>query len=227
MVDVPPSQTLVFQAENPNDMVGQGNGGVAGSEYGLYSNGTLSTKVAVHFPTTDQYDIVVKARSYPGAGASTDVRVGGPTVDTFVAATSATPVTHTSTVTVTAGDHAVQVAFTNDGSDSGGKDINLYVDSVTVIGPKSPSTGTTRADGGPRGHRPALPEDALPPSHRRRVGRRLHPARGSGDHRRRPGAAGRLERGVRGAGAAPGLPLDAAPVAAEPPPAPRTGRSSW
>jgi len=144
VVDVPPSQTLVFQAENPNDMVGQGNGGVAGPEYGLYSNGTLSTKVAVHFPTTDQYDIVVKARSYPGAGASTDVRVGGPTLDTFVAATSATPVTHTSTVTVTAGDHAVQVAFTNDGNDSGGKDINLYVDSVTVTGPKSPSTGTTR-----------------------------------------------------------------------------------
>ena len=69
VVDVPPSQTVVLQAENPNDMVAQGNGGVNGAEYGLYSNGTLSSKAAVHFPTTDQYDIVVKARSYPGRRA--------------------------------------------------------------------------------------------------------------------------------------------------------------
>ncbi len=144
VVDSPPSQTLVFQAENPNDMVGAGNGGVAGPEYALYSNGTVSTKTAVHFPSTDRYDIVVRARSYPGAGASTDVRVGGVTVDTFVAANQSTPATHTSTVTVTAGDHPVQVAFTNDGTDASGQDINLYVDSVTVTGPKSPSTGNTR-----------------------------------------------------------------------------------
>lgn len=147
VVDAPASQTLVFQAENPNDMTPSGNGGTAGSEYGLYSNGTLSTKVAVRFPSTDQYDVVVRARSYAGAGASVDVRIGGATVDTFVAPNQTTPGSHTTTATVTAGDKAVQVAFTNDGTDASGKDINLYVDSVTVIGPKSPSTGTTRETG--------------------------------------------------------------------------------
>jgi len=144
VVDVPASRTLVFQAENANDITPAGNGGLAGSEYALYSNGTLSTKAAVNFPITDQYDVVVRARSYAGAGASVDVRIGGATVDTFVAPNQTTPGSHTTTTTVTAGDHVVQVAFTNDGTDASGKDINLYVDSITVTGPKSPSTGTTR-----------------------------------------------------------------------------------
>jgi hypothetical protein len=144
VIDIPPSQTLVFQAEKASDMTGTGNGGVSGSEFGLYGvTAILSTTNPVHFPVTDQYDIVVRARSSPGVGAIAELHLGGPTVDSFTA-NPITAANHTSTLTVTAGDHALQIGFPNDGSDASGKDINLYIDSVTVIGPMSASTGTAR-----------------------------------------------------------------------------------
>src|SRR5262249_28583309 len=144
VIDVPPSQTLVFQAEKASDMTGTGNGGVAGSEFGLYgTTALLSTTNPVHFPVTDQYDIVVRARSSPGVGAIAEVHIGGPVAASFTP-NPATLANHTSTVTVTAGDRVLQIGFPNDRNDASGKDINLYVDSVTVTGPKSASTGTAR-----------------------------------------------------------------------------------
>ena len=151
VVDAPPSTSTTIRGENASTLAVDATtllkastgvkNGTAG--WNLYTNGTLLTRAAIAFPVTDAYSITVRARSTAVAGVygHMQILVGGTVVKEVD--TTGTLADYSWTGSVNAGSMAVGVAFTNDAT-AGTEDRNLIVDQLTVSGPNSPSTGTTR-----------------------------------------------------------------------------------
>lgn len=151
VVDSPASSSTTFRGENastldtdPSTLLKASTGVKNGSAgWNLYANGTLLTRSAISFPVTDAYTLTVRARSTPVSSvyAHMQILVGGNVVKEVD--TTATNADYAWTGTLNAGSAPVGVAFTND-ANSSTEDRNLIVDQLTVSGPNSPSTGTTR-----------------------------------------------------------------------------------
>lgn len=116
--------------------------GIHGSEVNFCTNGTLSI-TGSPFAMAERYRITTRARA-TGAGVVMQLKVNGTLVEDFndIAATATD---YSYEVSVNAGDE-VSVVFANDGTDANGVDMNLIVTSITIVGPLSGSTGTTRRD---------------------------------------------------------------------------------
>jgi Ca-dependent carbohydrate-binding module xylan-binding len=146
IIDTPPAATRQYEAETTTDLTASA-GGRTSTGWNLYTNGQLTTTTPYNFPVAGTY--VLTARAYASAcgpdAASMDLRVDGVTVKNFPV-TATAYADHAYTLTVSAGTHSVSVAFTNDYSQSGVCDRNLYVDWLKVNGPTEASTGTTRTD---------------------------------------------------------------------------------
>ncbi|MDY7226813.1 carbohydrate-binding domain-containing protein [Hyalangium rubrum] len=146
IIDIPAAATRQYEAETATDLTATVGGRIT-TGWNLYTNGMLTTVQPYAFPVTGTYRLTVRAYgSQCGPDAPRmDLRVDGTTATTVnVTATAYTEYTHT--LTVSAGTHTLSVAFTNDYSQSGVCDRNLYVDFLRVNGPTETSTGTTRTD---------------------------------------------------------------------------------
>lgn len=139
VVDIPPSTTTTYQAEDPATFTSAVCNPSA-TEAQLCANGTISMK-ATPFATTERYRISVRARA-TAVDSIMDIRVGSRVVRTVSPVANAATY-YTVDVDAAAGELII-LAFTNDGRDVNNVDRNLSVDSVTVEGPLTPSTGNAR-----------------------------------------------------------------------------------
>ncbi|HYH97874.1 carbohydrate-binding domain-containing protein [Hyalangium sp.] len=146
IIDTPPAATRQYEAETTTDLTPT-TGARTATGWNLYTNGSLTTTQPYNFPVTGTYNLTVRAYGSPCGPAlpAMDVRVDGTTVRTY-AVSATTYAEHTHTLTVTAGTHTLSAAFTNDYTQEGVCDRNLYVDWIRVNGPTEASTGTTRTD---------------------------------------------------------------------------------
>jgi hypothetical protein len=142
LTDIPASTVRRLEAENSSQMTAT-VGAVAGTQYSLYSNGSLTTTNPFNFPAAGQYAFRVRARGTlaDNVGPDMDVRVDGRNVRTFTNI-GTTLQTYSVTATVAAGAQLVSLAFTNDRVSNG--DRNLYIDWLEIEGPIGAGTGNTR-----------------------------------------------------------------------------------
>ena len=126
---------VVIQAEN---MPVKTTGGPTTNGWNLWSNGYIED--TVQFPTSGQYQFKVIASGDMAGGGwpIMEIRIDKVAFATFVV-NSSTWTTYTATKQISAGTHAVAIAFTNDYY-APPADRNLRADKVTII---SPSTDTT------------------------------------------------------------------------------------
>jgi hypothetical protein len=143
LVDTPPQTTQQFSAIDPNQMV-PSTGQVEGTNYDLYTNGTLTLKNGYDFSAAGTYKITVHAWGdlSDSIGPTMELHVNGIVRQTFTNLPT-TPADYTFTGSVSAGAGSVAVAFTNDAVDSTG-DRNLHVENLSVTGPLGMGTGTNR-----------------------------------------------------------------------------------
>ena len=129
---------VVLEAES---MPVKTTGGAVTSGWNIWSNGYIED--TVQFPTSGQYQFKVIARGDMAGGGwpIMEIRIDQVAFATIVVSSS-TWTTYTATTQVSAGTHAVAIAFTNDYYVPPA-DRNLLVDKVTIIAPSSDTTPPT------------------------------------------------------------------------------------
>ena len=126
---------VVLQAEN---MPVKTTGGAVTNGWNIWSNGYIEE--TVQFPVSGQYQFQVVASGTPASGnwPTMEIRIDQIAIATVIV-NSGTWTTYARAASVSAGTHAVAIAFTNDVYVPP-EDRNLLVDQVTLL---SPSTDTT------------------------------------------------------------------------------------
>lgn len=142
LVDVPPSTTLTLQARRNQNQVSNSNPvcGDTGTEATLCTNGTLTT-VTSPFTVAERFRVTVRARA-TASDAQMVIKLNATTVRT-VNGVAGSLTDYSVDVDAIPGD-LVSASFTNDGSDGSGVDRNMWVATITIVGPLTASTGTTR-----------------------------------------------------------------------------------
>lgn len=149
IVDVPAQTTTAVQIESLTPSPATGAGALSSNPAGYfcYTNCTFAMPYTLVAP--GNYRVTVRAKpTLDGNGAGPQLRVqvgtgvGAPLVYSNAAAYEAKSVDIAVTET---GVNSVSISFVNDAFVNGG-DRNIWLDSVTIIGPLGAGTGTTRAD---------------------------------------------------------------------------------
>jgi hypothetical protein len=112
-------------------------GSAIGSVYALWSNGSVSSSVT--FPVAGTYTFFMSLYGSPAAGVwpRAELRIDGVAV-AAVTVDSATAKVFYPLAKVSAGAHAVSIAFTNDSYDGAtGQDRNLFIQFLKITGPST------------------------------------------------------------------------------------------